>query len=293
MDNDTAPLPEPLSGSSDEPQPSVGRLPTWIMIGAMKSATSSMHNYLAEHPQIATSTPKELDFFIEPKFSDKGLDWYRRQFADPADAVVAGESSVNYTKSHLFPGVPERMHRHVPDAKLIYVLRDPFVRLESEWIHSVGAGKWRGDFASAVQDPHTSLIVQTSRYWSQLSAFLDYYDAEQIKIMSYDKIASDPHAAVSDFLEFIGLDPEFDHPVIGRKIHPSSRKMRPNRLGLLFWEDRQRRRRMRKYLRRIVASPIEAPVWDARDREAVTEVLRPEMAKIREFSGLDFPEWSI
>ena len=85
----------------------VGRLPSWIIIGTMKAATSSLHRYLAEHPDIAASEPKELDFFIEPRFSELGLDWYRAKFADPPGALAAGESSVNYTKVHEFPGVAE------------------------------------------------------------------------------------------------------------------------------------------------------------------------------------------
>lgn len=274
-----------------------GQLPTWIMIGAMKSATSSLHRYLAEHPQVATSMPKELDFFTEPKYSELGIEWYRQQFqqrieAKP-DAVAFGESSVNYTKCHQFPGVPERIHAHIPDVKLIYVLRDPMDRIVSQWIHAVGAGKWRGDFSSALADLDTSPMVQTSRYWHQLERYLECFDRSQIKIMSYEDVSADPHAAVGDLLQFIGLSPEFDHPLIGKRIHDSSRKMRPNRLGLLLWEDRVRRRRLRRLVPRLVATPIETPEWTTADRARVTEYLEPEMRKIRAFAGDEFAQWQI
>lgn len=270
-----------------------GRLPTWIMIGAMKSATSSLHRYLAEHPQVATSTPKELDFFCEPKYSELGVDWYRRQFNDPPGALAAGESSVNYTKCHEFPGVAERMHALIPDVKLIYILRDPLARIESQWVHSVGAGKWRSDFASALQDPDTSPMVQTSCYWTQLEQYLAVYDAAQIKVMSYEAVSADPHGAVSEILEFIGLSPEFDHPLIGKRIHDSRRKMRPNALGMLLWEDQVRRRRLRKWLPWLVATPIEKPVWDPSDKARIVEYLKPEMEKIRSFTGNEFEQWAI
>ncbi|MFK8025110.1 MAG: sulfotransferase domain-containing protein [Ilumatobacter sp.] len=270
-----------------------GRLPDWIIIGAMKCATSSLHTYLSKHPSIATSTPKELDFFLPERYAELGIDWYRQQFLDPPGAAVAGESSVNYTKRHLFDGVPQRMHQHLPDVKLIYVVRDPIKRIESEWIHSVGAGKWRGDFASAIADLETSPMVQTSRYWTQLSEFLAVYPAEQVKVMSYDDISKTPRESVNEVLEFLGLEPDFDDPMIGKKVHPSSRKMRPNRLGLLFWEDQVRRRRIRKYLRRLVASPIEQPVWTDADRARVIEYLQPEVDGIRNFSGLDFADWPL
>ena len=245
-----------------------GRLPDWIIIGAMKAATSSLHRYLAEHPQIATSTPKELDFFVADRYERLGIDWYRQQFNDPPGALTAGESSVNYTKCHEQPGVAERMHRHLPDVKLVYILRDPLKRIESHWIHVVGSGVWRGDFESAVADPETSDPVQTSRYWTQLSEYLEFYDPSQIKVMSYEAVSADPQRAVEEVLEFIGMDPDFHHPLIGKKIHQSSRKMRPNALGMLFWEDRVRRRRLRKYLPYLVATPIEKPEWSPATRAA-------------------------
>lgn len=270
-----------------------GRLPDWLIIGAMKAATSSLHRYLAEHPDIATSTPKELNFFTEPKYSELGIQWYRQQFGDPPGARTAGESSVNYTKCHEHPGVAARIHRHVPDVKLVYVLRDPIKRIESHWVHAVGAGRWRGDFHSAVADPESSTMVQTSRYWMQLEQYLTLFGPEQIRIVSYEALSNEPQRTVAEVLEFIGLDPEFEHPLIGRKIHQSDRKMRPNRLGLLLWEDPVRRRRVRKYLGRVVASPIPKPTWTPDDLACVTELLQPEVERIRDFSGLDFADWSL
>lgn len=270
-----------------------GRLPTWIMIGAMKSATSSLHRYLAEHPDVATSTPKELDFFVEHRYNELGIDWYRSQFTDPAGATAAGESSVNYTKCHEFPGVAERMHAHLPEVKLLYILRDPLSRIESQWVHSVGAGKWRTDFAAAVADPDTSPMVQTSCYWTQIEQYLSFYDPSQIKIMSYEAVSADPQRAVGEILEFIGLDPEFEHPLIGKRIHDSRRKMRPNALGMLLWEDQVRRRRLRKWLPWLVATPIEKPQWDPADKARISEYLAPEMEKIRSFSGHEFEQWQI
>lgn len=270
-----------------------GRLPDWIVIGAMKCATSSLHRYLAEHPDIATSMPKELDFFVADRYERLGLGWYRQQFVDPPGALVAGESSVNYTKCHEYPGVAERIHQHVPNVKLMYVLRDPLKRIESHWVHMVGAGRWRGDFSSALVDLDASPIVQTSRYWMQLEQYLAVFDREQIRVLSYEELARDPHAVVREVLEFIGLNPEFEHPLIGERIHDSERKMRPNRLGMMLWTDRVRRRRLLKYVPRVVASPIARPEWTASDRARVEEYLRPEAEAIRSFSGRSFAEWSI
>jgi len=270
-----------------------GRLPDTLIIGAMKCATSSLHQYLAAHPDIAASTPKELDFFLAGRYAELGEAWYRRQFCTPPGALRALESSPNYTKRHEDPGVARRVAGLVPDAKLIYVLRDPLKRIESHYVHSVGAGRIRVGFDEALADIAGSRLVQTSRYWWQLSAFLEHFPAEQIRVVSYERLASHPDAVVDEVLGFIGLDPGFRDPVIGRVTHQSDDKLRPNRLGMLFWKDRKTRNRLRRHVPRLVGSPIERPVWNPRIREQVAEYLAEDVAAMRRFSGLEFSEWSL
>jgi hypothetical protein len=270
-----------------------GRLPDWIIIGAMKAATSSMHQWLSLHPQVAVSTPKELNFFIEPNFTNRGLDWYRQQFSDPPDAVVAGESSVNYTKRHHFPGVPERMAAVVPGVKLIYILRDPLERIESGYVHNAASGVERASFDDAIRHPDTSPIVQTSRYWHQLQDYLEYFPREQIRVMSYDTVERDPVGSVSSVLEFLGLDTDFTHPAVGSRLHSSSNKRRPHDLALRIPQKRADRNRALRALRRLGSTPIERPEWNPATRQLIEDYLRPDVEAIREFSGLAFDDWSI
>lgn len=100
-------------------------LPNLVVIGGMKCGTSSLHYYLSLHPQISMSEPKELSFFAENW--PRGRDWYEAHF--PEDLPIRGESSPNYMKHPAFPGVPERMVSLVPDAKLVYLVRDPIARI--------------------------------------------------------------------------------------------------------------------------------------------------------------------
>ena len=269
------------------------RLPDFVVIGAMKCATSSLHRYLAAHPDTAMSEPKELDFFIEPNFSRHGLDWYRQRFVGPADAAVVGESSVNYTKRHEHTGVVERMAATIPDAKLIYIVRDPLARIESHWVHSVGAGRWRGSFADAVADLEASRFVQTSRYWHQLEPFVEHYGTDRVKVLSYETLVAEPHRTVDEVLAYLGLPQGFDHPIIGERIHRGERKLRPNALGRLFWKDRVVRRRLRRRVPRLVGTPIPKPEWSEADRARVVDYLQPDVDAIRAFSGLGFDEWSL
>jgi hypothetical protein len=264
-----------------------------VVIGAMKCATTSLHRYLEKHPDLAMSTPKELNFFLPDTYRELGTDWYRQQFVHPPTALVAGESSPNYSKRHEHPGVAERMARLVPAAKLIYVLRDPVKRIESHYVHVLGSGKVRCSFDDAIADVERSEVVQTSRYWWQLEAFLEHYPQEQIRIVSYERLSADPEAVVDEVLGFLSLDPGFRHPLIGERIHVAGNKRKPNRLGLLVWDDRTTRRRLLRYARWAVSSPIERPQWNPRTLARVKDYLAEDVAAMRRFSGQAFSEWSI
>ena len=120
-------------------------LPNLIIIGGLKCGTTSIHHYLGLHPEIHMSKPKELNFFVEELNWDLGLDWYRGRFDDRF--AVRGESSPHYTNLPYFEGVPERIHEHIPDAKLIYMVRDPISRILSHWATpsapATRPGRWR------------------------------------------------------------------------------------------------------------------------------------------------------
>lgn len=109
-------------------------LPNLIVIGAHKCATTSLHYYLGLHPQISMSREKELNFFIKERNWYKGIEWYKSNFT--TKAMIYGESSPNYTNYPFFMGVPERMCSVVPEAKLIYIVRDPIDRVISHYVHN-------------------------------------------------------------------------------------------------------------------------------------------------------------
>src|SRR4051794_4150382 len=113
-------------------------MPNLIIIGGLKCGTTSIHHYLGLHPDVQMSKPKELNFFVEEPNWDLGLHWYTARFADRHP--VRGESSPHYTNLPRFSGVAERIQRHCPDTKLLYMVRDPIKRILSHWVHAKGAG---------------------------------------------------------------------------------------------------------------------------------------------------------
>src|SRR5262245_7209987 len=102
--------------------------PNFLVIGAMKCGTSSLYQYLRSHPQVfMPNDPDEVNFFSRRDL-ERWSEWYRRLFAEAGSAVAIGERSTNYTKYPSIPDVPTRIARSIPDAKLIYLIRDPIER---------------------------------------------------------------------------------------------------------------------------------------------------------------------
>ena len=99
-------------------------LPNFIIIGAAKSATTTLTTILPKHPDIFISKPKEPKFF--GRYYSKGWDWYAKRFSDGQGLALRGEGSTMYTSQmKAFKDTPELMHRHLPKLKLIYIVRHP------------------------------------------------------------------------------------------------------------------------------------------------------------------------
>src|SRR5918996_3904116 len=126
-------------------------LPNLVVIGGLKCGTTSLHHYLNLHPAIHMSRPKELNFFVAELNWSLGTDWYASHFR--ADAAVRGESSPHYTNLPRFAGVAERISSVLPDAKLIYMVREPVDRALSNYLHNVAGGDGRRALGEGLPDP--------------------------------------------------------------------------------------------------------------------------------------------
>lgn len=106
-------------------------MPGFLIIGAQKGGTSSLHNYLSYHPQLQASFRKEVRYFSLKELYERGEEWYCRQFGyEPDSSKIRFESTPDYL---LVPEVPQRIYETIPQAKLIAVLRDPVKRCVSAW----------------------------------------------------------------------------------------------------------------------------------------------------------------
>src|SRR5262245_46073038 len=119
------------------------RLPTFLVIGAMKGGTTALHTYLGSHPDVFMSDLKEPHFFSSGLGWDKGEEWYCSLFTEAGSATAVGESSTSYSKFPDVRHVPERAISLIPDLRVVYLVRDPIERIRSQYLHHVVMGEER------------------------------------------------------------------------------------------------------------------------------------------------------
>jgi hypothetical protein len=174
------------------------RLPTLVVIGAMKCGTTAVHRYLDAHPRIAMSPGKELDFFSGVRRRD--LVWYASRF--DAGSELRGESSPGYT-SPSFPEAAARMASVIPHVRLLYLVRDPVVRAVSQYWHHRRDGAERRPLGEALLD-ESSQYVDRSRYFDRLRPFLHHFDPEQIHVVVQERLQADPGRVMDEVYRHVG-----------------------------------------------------------------------------------------
>jgi hypothetical protein len=180
-----------------------GRSPDFIIIGAMKSATSTLHKQLSAQPGIFMSTPKEPNFFSDDPIYKKGLGWYLGLFSEAEADAICGESSTHYTKLPDYPYTIQRLKDAVPNPKLIYVMRHPVDRLISHYMHQWSEGVITCDINQAI-DRYPELISY-SCYNKQLTPFIDTFGKGALMLMLFNDLKSSPQVLLELIGKFIGV----------------------------------------------------------------------------------------
>ncbi|MEL6614940.1 MAG: sulfotransferase domain-containing protein [Bacteroidota bacterium] len=210
-------------------------LPDFLLIGVQKGGTTSLYNYLAQHPDVLGVGAKEL-FYFDRRFAS-GDKWYRCWFptqgamtraqeAARGRTVLTGEASTSYLDH---PAVPNRAADLVPEAKIVAVLRDPAERALSHYFHNVRKGReplaildafraegerLAGEAEKALADPaYESQALMHFNYLSRghyaehLERWATRYPAAQTLVLRSEDLFSDPKGVFDQTLDFLGLAP--------------------------------------------------------------------------------------
>lgn len=264
--------------------------PNFLLIGAMKSATTSLFNALGRHPQFFVSNPKEPEFFCKDEIFARGWPWYESMFADAVGRIAIGEASTSYTKQMLFPRTAERIATHLPDARLVYIVREPLERILSHWLHLSAEVREMPPLSVALERwPH---IIDTSLYWTQISAYRRYYPDDRILVLFFEDLVERPAELLRRCYAFLGVDPKLGESGQFRASHISAQKRLDGPLirGLQRLPFARKLKAIAPDLARAIMPMFRRPLpsrpeWPPGLRREVSARLEADMREFLEFYG--------
>lgn len=294
-------------------------MPNFLIIGAIKSGTTSLCYYLKQHPQIYMSRVKEPRFFAlegervnfrgpgDYNIADESvtdIKIYRTLFQSISGERAAGEASALYLYSFK---APQRIYHYVPNAKLIAVLRNPIERAYSSFLHCIRDGREPlDDFTEALLEEEKRIRNSWAPIWhykragfyhEQLKRYFDLFDKSQIRVYLYEDLNEDPSGTLRDIFRFLEVDESFIpdtsarlnvsgvprnkalHSLVTNLNRPTIKSFVPNRLL--------------KALREPVRSRVltKPPQLLPEVRGRLIEVFREDILRLQELIDRDLSGW--
>ena len=276
-------------------------LPSFLIIGAMKSGTTTLYRDLQSNARIFMPENKEPEALIhDDVLTDQGRSRYAALFRRAEPHHVCGEASTAYTKRPTYEGVPQRALAVLGRGlKVIYIVRDPVSRAISHHRHLSGLNVLPHDFDKALRGDTT--LMDYGCYAMQIEPWIKTFGHEQVRVVCFERYVRDREAAIDHLCEFLGVDAE-SHEVDTARVYNRS-EGKPQMVGIWrvvrgnFLYDRilrpflppAIRERLRLALlprEKTPPSPLSASAVDR-----MVEIFAEETARLQKLLGLDEPFW--
>ncbi|HXL56917.1 MAG TPA: sulfotransferase [Chitinophagaceae bacterium] len=295
--------------------------PNFIIIGPPKCASTSLHFYLGQHPEIFTSKIKETKFFSQ--HYKKGLAYYARYFKDAGNAKAIGEATPVYS---FLPFVADHIKEHFPDIKLIICFRNPLDRTFSSWLMQKGMGKEKLLLREAIEinrkqmgyitlegeegekkwldsmgiynadESRLRTYIQAGMFAATLKSYYKRFHPEQIKIVFLDDLKSDFDGTMSSLFRFLGVKEDFIIPnkeVVNFHFDRKANKITNKLFGikgtrfLIDLTPKFIKNKLKKSWK-----PKELPKLEMEDRLYLWEVFKDDVAELEKMVGRDLSQWN-
>lgn len=258
-----------------------------------------MQHALSRVKQLSLPAMKETDFFMPQNMQARGTDWYRSLFDQ--SAPMRGEISPNYSNRAAFPRVSEMLHGAVPNAKIIYVVRDPVKRAVSQYRHGVAMKIFEPE-DNFLATEEGELLVAASKYAWQLEAWTALYPPDQILILDFLELQDSPHVFYGRLMSFLGLPddtPELDFEPINSsqelaRIPSWWIALRSTPLGEAIRNTlpTSTALKIKKGYTRLMKPSRQANIPRQFEHQ-VANALQDDVARFRQMVGMPFSHWTI
>lgn len=288
------------------------RTPDFVIVGAAKSGTTSLSNYLDGHPQI-TVVSNRLEFFGEyenPAFSRMRLDDYLDLFQDCPDEVVAGEKSVSYLYSEK---AAEEIAEVCPNAKILMVLRDPVERAYSDYWHRRRRGVESLSFEEALRREADRIeagarfelhYATYGLYAEKVERYFRLFGKDSVKVFLLEDLKESPERVCRECFDFLGVETEFV-PDGFQVYNEGAQRADSPVLMLLHWMARNSvivsvvralvpdevRSRVTDWMQRKERGAGDYPEMDTETREELRSFFREDIMRLEQLLNRDLDAW--
>ncbi len=271
-----------------------------FLIGAMKCGTSSLFEYLSEHPEIAPCSIKEPGFFASDSCWEKGFDWYQQLWDwDSKVHKIALEATVDYTKSHIYPDVARKISTIKANCKFIYIMRNPLDRIESHYIHGIAQGwGFSKQPLSKNINPH---LIETSKYAKQIESYYKIFPAANILLLNFEDLKQDPEKTLGKICQFLGIDSDYQFQSLNT-VHNSRKGRKADSTLWLALSKIKTLRSLGKFvsseqrqaIRKLLSYEVKSDAkLSEEQRSFVWQELQEDLKKLNWEYGFDTSRWSI
>ena len=280
-----------------------------LIFGAMKCGTTSLFNYLAEHPQIAPCKAKEPNFFTHEKSWQKGIEYYRTLWDyEPNIHTTAMEASINYSKVPRLVNAAERIHKMAIEEevrfKLIYVIRNPIERIISHCTHDLEE-RWSIRYNHPIMHGIPYPAINVSKYAMQLDEYYQRFSPESILLLHADDLRASPQQVLKQVCSFLDIDDSFAFSNLSKQHNPSKGKTVTNKAWPTV--NKYVASPLIQYLPQPLRSPTMQTVkswfgtgkvqqkFELSDTQYhfVLEELRSDLQRLRAEYGVDISKWNL
>ena len=291
-------------------------LPNFLIVGVQKAGTTSIYNYLQEHPQIYMSSVKETNFLeqdwenLPPEQQNKNgivtLEKYREVFAGVQDEIAIGEASPNYLFH--YESSAARIKKYVPHAKLIVILRNPVERAYSDHLmHKRDAIGYRSLSEQIKHSAHKSFILRKGFYYKPLQYYFEQFDREQIKVFFYDDLCDNPQDFMQSMYRYLGVNDTF-FPDVNKKAQVAKIPKNQSVNNLLQRKNMLRsatanilkmvmpveaRQKLRDRLINLNSHAKQQAPLSPEERQQLIELYREDILKLQDLVERDLSRWLI
>ena len=264
----------------------------FIIIGAAKSATTWLQTQLQSDPAVYMPDP-ELHYFSREY--DRGQDWYLSHFTEEGLGRTVGEKSNSYL---YVPEAADRLHRDLPQVKLIAQLRNPVERAYSSYCMLFRRGEVGADIETHL-NPSVSenmQILGSGNFASHLEPFIELYGRERLLILFFEGVLGDPQTQMSRVRTHLGLPPRPLAPEGREKVKDKTARLVPGRMRKRLGWMKPIVRPLRgtapfEAARGLIARKTDYPQFTDELRKRLNEYYGPSIEALEQISGQSLSHW--